>query len=162
MEKKVFDYDEFLNESSPTAPGYDGSFFNTPGLGNVVPGTVGDIATYSDGDENAIKKMPGTNMHERGHNDYSWMKPSGDYTNRNWLVPNYELFMDERQSLARFQIGEAVRCVNPNMRDCYGKMGKIVAFEDQIIRWEEFGSETHVGLTARQYRCKPQDLDPLV
>jgi hypothetical protein len=153
MKKKVFDYDEFLNESHP-ATAWSASLFNTPGIGNVI---------VPNKDVEATRNLKGgTYMHERGHHDDSWMRASGDYTNRNWLVPNYEIFMDERQSLTRFQIGEAVRCVNPNMRDCYGKMGKIVAFEDQTIRWEEFGSETHVGLTARQYRCKPQDLDPLV
>jgi len=152
MEKQVLDYDGFLNENH-TATAWSASLNNTPGMGNAtVAGTKAVPAFYvSDlGDKK-----------ERVQHDDSWMRPSGDYKNRNWLVPNYEMFQSERQSMTRFQIGEAVRCVNPNMRDCYGKMGKIVAFEDQTIRWEEFGSETHVGQTSRQYRCKPQDLDLL-
>lgn len=84
--------------------------------------------------------------------DYSWMKPRGDYSNRNWILPNYAAYMDTKQSNASFSIGDEVCCVDPGARS-YGKTGVIVAFEDNTIRWEVKNTATGIGQTAEQYRC---------
>ena len=39
-------------------------------------------------------------------------------------------------------------------------VGKIVAFEDNTIRWEVIDSETGVGQGAKQYRCHASELEP--
>ena len=158
MKKTILDYDAFVNEGyTPSSVSAD--VFNTPGMGNVggssFSSSVADDETAS-GD--AKKSLRHLKMHERGHHDNSWMKPSGDYSQRNWLVPNYEIYQNERQSMTRFQIGQAVRCVN-KMHESFGKVGKIIAFEDNTIRWELAGSATGIGQSSVQYRCPAQDLD---
>ncbi len=153
MKKTILDYDAFVNEAfaAPVA-----SVLNTPGMGNVV-NTSAVVSTPSDTSDQD-KRAKHLKMHEHGHHDKSWMKPSGDYSHRNWLVPNYEIYQNERQSMTRFQIGQAVRCVN-TMHESFGKVGKIIAFEDNTIRWELASSETGIGQGSRQYRCAAQDLD---
>ena len=156
MKKVILSYDDFLVEGYPS-----GDIYNTPGMGNVTSTTTTDArgaGHVESGDQDGTGKH--LKMHERGHHDDSWMRPSGDYKNRNWLVPNYEMFQNERQSNARFQIGQEVRCVNPG-KECYGMSGKIVAFEDNTIRWECNDSTTGIGLGSRQYRCHAADLDLL-
>jgi hypothetical protein len=156
MKKTILDYDAFVNEAfaAPAA-----SVLNTPGMGNVTAAGTKVVAAFympDSGDKDTRAKH--LKMHERGHHDDSWMRPSGDYSNRNWLVPNYEIFQDQRQSMTRFQIGQAVRCVN-TMHESFGKVGKIIAFEDNTIRWELASSETGIGQGSRQYRCHAADLD---
>jgi hypothetical protein len=157
MSIKIFSFDEFLIEGYPSA-----DIYNTPGMGNVTSTTTTDArdAGHADsGDQDGTGKH--LKMHERGHHDDSWMRPSGDYKNRNWLVPNYEMYQNQRQSNARFQIGQEIRCVSPG-KDCYGMSGKIVAFEDNTIRWECKNSETGVGQTAKQYRSLAEELEPVI
>ena len=158
MKKTILDYDTFLTEGyTPSLVSAD--LFNTPGMGNVASTTTTDAKGtlhVESGDQD--KSARHLKMHEREHHDDSWMRPSGDYSNRNWLVPNYEIFQDQRQSMTRFQIGQAVRCVN-NMHESFGKVGKIIAFEDNTIRWELASSETGIGQGSRQYRCHAADLD---
>lgn len=149
MKKNILNYDTFLNEGyTPSTVSAD--VFNTPGMGNVTVGGTKAVAMFYLGDKDKI--------HERGQKDDSWMRPSGDYTNRNWLVPNYENYQNQRQSMARFQIGQAVRCVN-TLHEANGKIGKIIAFEDNTVRWELASSETGIGQGSRQYRCQAQDLE---
>jgi hypothetical protein len=155
MKKHILNYDEYLTEgfSNPIA-----SLFNTGGMGNVSSTTTTDTVGshhIESGDQD--KEAKHLKMHERGHHDDSWMRPSGNYKHRNWLVPNYEIFQNERQSMARFQIGQTIRCINP-MEKTFGMMGKIVAFEDNTVRWEVLGSETGIGQTAKQYRCHAASL----
>jgi len=71
-----------------------------------------------------------------------------------------EKYRDISQSMFRFRPGQAVKCINPNMPG-YGKVGTIITFEDATIRWKVAGSETGVGQTAEEYRCQPQDLEPI-
>jgi hypothetical protein len=157
MKKTVKTYAEFLAEGQDLSA----STFNTPGMGNIASGSVDQISSFADTvatpDQDGVARH--LKMHERGHHDDSWMRPSGDYSNRNWLVPNYELFQNERQSNARFQIGQTVRCTNPKSSSC-GMTGKIVAFEGDTIRWEVNDSSTKVGLSAVQYRCHASELEP--
>ncbi len=155
---KVKNFDEFISEA--WAYTWDSaSLFNTNGMGNVVVGhAASGINHVESGDQDKTARH--LKMHERTHKGDSWMRPSGDYSNRNWLVPNYEIFQNQRQSNARFQIGEAVRCINPEAAS-YGMSGKIVAFEDNTIRWEATNSKTGVGQTARQYRCHAATLQSL-
>jgi hypothetical protein len=157
MEKKILNYDEYIAENWQSA-----SVFNTPGMGNITsaPDASGNHTFIGSGTGEQDRTAHHVKMHERGHHDDSWMRPSSDYKNRNWLVPNFELFMDERQSNARFQIGQMVRCVDP-MSESNGLIGKIIAFEDNTIRWEVIHSETGVGQTAKQYRCHAKHLEPL-
>lgn len=153
----ILDYDTFVNEGyTPSSVSAD--VFNTPGMGNVTSAPYSGKGTMhlDSGDQDDQAKH--LKMHERGHHDNSWMKPSGDYSHRNWLVPNYEIYQNERQSMTRFQIGQAVRCVN-KMHESFGKVGKIIAFEDNTIRWELAGSATGIGQSSVQYRCPAQDLD---
>jgi hypothetical protein len=157
MKKTILDYDAFVNEAfaAPTA-----SVLNTPGMGNVTAAGTKVVAAFymsDSGDKDTRAKH--LKMHERGHYDDSWMKPSGDYSNRNWLVPNYEIYQRQAQSNARFQIGQQVKCVNP-MKESYGMVGKIIAFEDNTIRWEATNTRTGVGAgSPLQYRCHAADLE---
>jgi len=157
MKNHILQYDDFLNEMyTPDLVSAD--TFNTPGMGNVTSGAIGSFSTIAHDSGDGDSKTKQLKMHERGQQDDSWMRPSGDYSNRNWLVPNFEIFQNQRQSNARFQIGQFVRCVNP-MKESYGMIGKIIAFEDNTIRWEVAGSTTGVGQTSKQYRCHAQDLE---
>ena len=148
----VLDFDAFLSEgfNSPSA-----STYNTPGIGNVTANFTDSV--FSDA-ESADQDKSRKHVDPTFEADYSWMKPNGDYSNRQWLVKNYEMYKNEKQSMTRFQIGYPVRCVN-NEHESFGKVGKIVAFEDNTIRWEVQHSETGVGITAKQYRCQAQDLE---
>lgn len=158
MKNHILDYDKFVNEGyTPSLVSAD--TFNTPGMGNVTSSAdKGSVSTalHDSGDQDG--KGRHLKMHERGHHDDSWMRPSGDYSNRNWLVPNFEIFQNQMQSNARFQVGQMVKCINP-MKESYGMVGKIIAFEDNTIRWEAMGSTTGVGQGAKQYRCHAQDLE---
>lgn len=158
MKNHILDYDKFVNEGyTPSLVSAD--TFNTPGMGNVTSGGArGSFSPIVDDTADRDGSARHLKMHERGHHDDSWMRPSGDYSNRNWLVPNYEIFQNQRQSNARFQIGQMVKCVNP-MKESYGMVGKIIAFEDNTIRWEAMGTATGVGQTSKQYRCHAQDLE---
>lgn len=91
----------------------------------------------------------------------SWMRPHGDYTNRSWLLPNYTTYQNQKQSNARFSIGETVCCIDP-MKESYRQTGKIIAFEDNTIRWEVSNSATGVGQTAKQYRCHAAALEKVL
>jgi hypothetical protein len=146
-------YEEFLNEDhAPTA--WSASLSNTLGMGNVstVNGTfTSNFSDISSGDQDGTKAFHTDLVIEDDGTD-GWMRPSGDYSKRNWLLPNFVQYMNLHQSNARFQIGDSVVCVDPNM-GCYGKKGRIVAFEDNTIRFEIHNSETGVGQTAQQYRC---------
>jgi hypothetical protein len=148
--KLVFDYDTFVNEgfANPTA-----SVFNTPGMGNA---SVGSTIVVDSADQDKVAKH--LKIHERSNRSDAWMRPNGDYSNRNWLVPNYETYQNQKQSNARFSIGETVRCIDP-MKDSHGMIGKIVAFEDNTIRWEVSNSATGVGQTAKQFRCHAAQLE---
>lgn len=75
-------------------------------------------------------------------------------------TPSLEKYRDRRQSMARFSPGMIVKCVNPEL-PCHGLTGRIVTFEDAYIRWEVVGSDVGVGLSDKQYRCLPQDLEPV-
>ena len=159
MKNRILNYDQFINESftNPIA-----SVFNTPGMGNVTStSTTNTIGAHhlDSGDQDKSGKR--LKMHERSHHDYSWMRPNGNYKNRNWLVPNYELFQNEKQSNAQFQIGQTVRCIDP-MQESFGMTGKIVAFEDNTIRWEASSTKTGVGQTAKQYRCHAAQLQHVI
>lgn len=156
MKKTILNYDEYLNENWMSA-----STFNTPGMGNVTSTSTTDAKGslhVDSGDQDGKGKH--LKMHERGHHDDSWMRPSSDYSYRNWLVPNYEMFMDQRQSNARFQIGQTVRCIDATS-ESNGMIGKIIAFEDNTIRWEVVSSTTGVGQTSKQYRCHAANLEPI-
>jgi len=130
MNKLIKDFDTFLGE----------------GINTLVP------ATYQGREGTHIK------VEEGGLNDDSWMRPNSDYSNRKWLVSNYEMYQDIKQSMTRFQIGQEVRCVNPQ-HESNGLVGTIVSFEDTTIRWEVKNSENGVGTSSKQYRCYPIDLD---
>jgi len=149
----VLDFDGFLNEGfyNPSA-----STYNTPGMGNVVTGNNLVPVSLDSADKDGKGKH--LKVHEASSEDNSWMKPNGNYSNRQWLVKNYEMYQNEKQSMTRFQIGYPVRCVN-NEQECFGMVGKIIAFEDNTIRWEVQYSETGVGITSKQYRCQAQDLE---
>jgi len=156
MNKTIKTYDEFLAEGQDLGA----TTHNTPGMGNIASGSLDQPTSFIDEVATPDQDMTAKHlkMHERGHHDDSWMRPSGDYSNRNWLVPNYEIFQNERQSNARFQIGQQVRCVS-NGKSTYGMIGKIVAFEDNTVRWEVTGSENGVGQNAQQYRCHASELE---
>lgn len=155
MSNHIHDYDSFIKESSADSA----SLFNTGGMGNVTAAV--EKGTFHGGESaDQDKTAQHLRMHERAHRGDDWMRPSGDYKNRNWLVPNYEIYQNERQSMARFQIGDRVRCIDPAM-ETYGCTGKIVAFEDRFIRWELDRTKTGVGQTAKQYHCLPQHLELL-
>jgi hypothetical protein len=144
-------YKEFLNEDHTS---WNATLSNTLGMGNVsTSGTVGTLVGVSDesGDQDEFKKFHSDLVIEEDRTD-SWMRPRSDYHNRNWILPNYAQYMNLHQSNTRFQIGDEVVCIDPNM-GCYGKKGRIVAFEDNTIRFEIHNSETGVGQTAQQYRC---------
>jgi hypothetical protein len=152
--KHIQDYDSFINEgfAAPAA-----SVLNTPGMGNVTANNNTTEVTVQD---SADQDLAGKHlrMHEEGTpSGLERFRPNGDYSNRQWLVHNYEMYMNVGQSNTKFQIGEAVRCINP-MKESYGKVGKIVAFEDNTIRWELAESEVGVGQTAKQYRCHASNL----
>lgn len=154
MNKQILNYDEYIAENWMSA-----SVFNTGGMGNMTSAPLDTPGSFfGDGTAEQDDRPHHLRMHERGHHDDSWMRPSGDYTNRNWLVPNYELFMDQRQSNARFQIGQMVRCVDATS-ESNGMIGKIIAFEDNTIRWEVINTETGIGQTAKQYRCHAHNLE---
>jgi len=143
--KHIQDYDSFVNESfaAPAA-----STLNTPGMGNVTATdiiTIDTVAAAISVDEAGPTK------------ELDRFRPNGDYSNRQWLVKNYEMYTNVSQSNTRFQIGESVRCIDP-MKESYGKVGKIVAFEDNTIRWELVGSTVGVGQTSKQYRCHASKL----
>jgi hypothetical protein len=150
----VLDFDAFLTEGfySPSA-----STYNTPGIGNVTANFTDSIFVSED-EESVDQDKSRKHIEPTFEGDDSWMKPNGDYSNRQWLVKNYEMYKNEKQSMTRFQIGYPVRCVN-NEHECFGMTGKIIAFEDNTIRWEVQHSETGVGITAKQYRCQAQDLE---
>jgi hypothetical protein len=83
-------------------------------------------------------------------------------TDRSGLMGNFAAEQNPMQSMARFQIGEMVQCCNPEM-ECCGMIGKIIAFEDNTIRWEVSETETGIGQTSKQYRCHAEDLtSPMV
>lgn len=149
----ILDFDAFLTEGfyNPSA-----STYNTPGMGNVVTGNNIVPVSLDSADQDGKGKH--IKVHEASSEDNSWMKPNGDYSNRQWLVKNYEMYKNEKQSMTRFQIGYPVRCVNNEHESC-GMVGKIVAFEDNTIRWEVQHSETGVGITSKQYRCHAEDLE---
>ena len=151
----VLDFDGFLNEGfyNPSA-----SIYNTPGIGNVIATNTTDVVTEDEESSDQDDKGKHLKVHEATSEDKSWMKPNGDYSNRQWLVKNYEMYQNEKQSMTRFQIGYPVRCVN-NEHESFGMVGKIIAFEDNTIRWEVQHSETGVGITSKQYRCQAQDLE---
>ena len=156
MNKNILNYDEYITENWMSA-----SVFNTGGMGNMTSSPIGAQGSFlGNGTAEQDDRPHHLKMHERGHHDDSWMRPSSNYANRNWLVPNYEMFMDQRQSHARFQIGQTVRCVDP-MSESNGLIGKIIAFEDNTIRWEVVSSTTGVGQTAKQYRCHAVNLEPV-
>lgn len=77
---------------------------------------------------------------------------------RSGLVGNYADYQNPSQSMAKFSIGDKVKCVN-NSNECFGRTGKIVAFEDAYVRWEVQDSETGIGQTAIQYRCLAEELE---
>ena len=145
-------FEEFLNEDH-AATAQSASLFNTPGMGNVsVSGALGTFAdAFDSGDQDTHKRFHADLVIEDDGTD-GWMRPSGNYRNRNWLLPNYTQYMNLHQSNARFQIGERVVCIDPDM-GCFGQLCKIVAFEDNTIRIEIINSKTGVGQTAKQYRC---------
>jgi len=151
--KKVATYEEFLTEgfANPIA-----SVVNTSGMGNVGPGMTEVSEDDDSGDQDSAAKH--LRMHETAHRSDAWMRPRGDYSHRNWILPNLQAYMNERQSNARFQIGQEIRCIDP-MKECYGMTGKIVAFEDNTIRWEATNSATGVGQGAKQYRCHAAQLE---
>jgi len=151
MNKFVKDYDVFLTEGF-TSP--IGSTYNTPGMGNVT--ASGSQTSFSD--DSADQDKSRKHIDPAFEGDDSWMRPNGNYGDRNWLIPNYNEYQDIKQSMTRFQIGQDVKCVNANHESC-GLTGKIIAFEDATIRWEVKNSETGVGQTSQQYRCLPADLD---
>ena len=77
---------------------------------------------------------------------------------RSGLVGNYAEYQNTNQSMAKFSIGDKVKCVN-GANECFGRLGKIVAFEDAYVRWEVENSETGIGQTAVQYRCLAEELE---
>lgn len=153
----ILDFDAFLSEGfyNPSA-----STYNTPGIGNVSTTNITDVVMEEEVDDSPDQDGKGKHLkvHEASSEDNSWMKPNGDYSNRQWLVKNYEMYQNEKQSMTRFQIGYPVRCINNEHESC-GMVGKIIAFEDNTIRWEVQHSETGVGITSKQYRCQAQDLE---
>ena len=81
---------------------------------------------------------------------------------RSGLMGNFTAEQNPMQSMARFQIGEMVQCINPEM-ECNGMIGKIIAFEDNTIRWSALGTDTGIGQTSKEYRCHAEDLStPIV
>jgi len=81
-------------------------------------------------------------------------------SDRSGLMGNYQQHQDPSQSMTNFSIGDMVHCINPDL-ECGGMCGKIISFEDTSIRWEVIDTETGIGQTAVQYRCLPQDLQPM-
>lgn len=81
-------------------------------------------------------------------------------SDRSGLIGNFQQYQQPSQSMTNFSIGDIVHCINPAL-ECGGRGGKIIAFEDATIRWEAINTETGVGQTAVQYRCSPQDLQPM-
>jgi len=158
MKKLILDYDSFVNEGY--APNSIAAVvFNTPGMGNVSSSSIN--TSFDDDDEDSGDgdgKAKHLKIREHGQFNNSWMGPSGDYSHRNWLVSNYEIFQNEKQSNARFQIGQFVKCINP-MKESYGMVGKIIAFEDNTVRWEAILTKNGIGQNALQYRCHAQDLE---
>jgi hypothetical protein len=146
-------FEEFLSESfsAPSA-----SLANTPGMGNVAAlddsgaEDIGNFSTSS-GDQDGLRKFHSDLVIEDDGTD-GWMRPNGNYQKRGWIAHNFSQYMNLHQSNARFQIGESVVCVDPDM-GCFGQLCRIVAFEDNTIRVEVYNSETGVGQTAKQFRC---------
>jgi hypothetical protein len=139
-------FEEFIAESLGS------TLYNTPGMGNVVSSTQPKIigANQSDsGDQDGMRKFHPDILEDHSEN---WMRPRGDYSNRSWILPNYAQYQRLHQSNTRFSIGDTVQCLNQDL-PCYGTIGKIVAFEDNTIRFEVLGTETGIGQTAKQYRC---------
>lgn len=153
MKNIIKDYDTFLGEgfNTPSA-----SVLNTGGMGNVsASGTqtsFSDVSESGDQDKNKKHIDP---KHAAGD---SWMRPNGNFSNREGLVHNFTDYQDIKQSMTRFQIGDEVRCVHQGS-ESNGLTGRIVAFEDATIRWETDNSKTGIGQTAKQYRCLPAHLE---
>ena len=97
-------YEDFIGESWGIS-----TIYNTPGLGNIA-----GAATISVDEAGPTKEL-------------DRFRPNGDYTNRKWLVKNYERYTDVSQSNTRFQIGDTVACIDKS-KDTYGMIGKIIAF----------------------------------
>ena len=149
-------FEEFIAES------FGSTLYNTPGIGNVATTQQPEVInTYFDsddsGDQDDTKKF-----HPDMLEDHSadWMRPRGNYTNRSWILPNYIEYQRLHQSNTRFSIGDTIQCLNHDL-PCYGKIGKIVAFEDNTIRFEVLGTETGIGQTAKQYRCHAGSLQKI-
>ena len=155
MNKIVKTYDVFLSEgfNDPTA-----SVLNTPGMGNVSASSISDVTSVDEDEESADADQAKTQKMQELRATGDWMKPNGNYQNRGWLVHNYASYMSEVQSNTRFQVGQKVRCVS-NEKESFGMVGKIIAFEDNTIRWEVLDSTTGVGQGAKQYRCHASELE---
>ena len=158
MNNTILTYDDYLKEgfNYPNA-----STLNTPGMGNISSNSITDVVAVEEDDESsdggggrANRRSNMDRLRETGE----WMKPNGNYQNRGWLVHNYASYMSEVQSNTRFQVGQKVRCVS-NEKESFGMVGKIIAFEDNTIRWEVIDSETGVGQGAKQYRCHASELE---
>lgn len=156
MKNIIKDYDTFLTEgfNAPSA-----STLNTNGMGNVsASGATNSFSdTVAESGDQDKSRMHINPKHEVGD---SWMRPNGDSSNRSGLVHNFTDYQDIKQSMTRFQIGENVRCVHPGA-ESNGLTGRIVAFEDAMIRWEANNSETGIGQTSKQYRCLPAHLESI-
>lgn len=68
---------------------------------------------------------------------------------------------DPTQSMTVFSVGDPVRCINPGKPE-YGRIGKIVAFEDVTIRWRENNTDEAVGIDGIEFRSRPQDLEKVI
>jgi hypothetical protein len=145
-------YDEFIAEGWPTA-----TVYNTPGMGNVTAGADGNLSTGgASGDQDkALRHIDPMNFVDE--KDHSWMRPHGNYQNRGWMAPNFSEYMNIKQSNTRFSVGDTVACIDKS-KETYGMIGKIVAFEDNTIRWEALSTTTGVGQTAEQHRCHAASL----
>lgn len=122
-------YEDFIAENWGIS-----TLFNTPGIGNMAA-----AATISLDEAGPTKEL-------------DRFRPNGNYQNRGWIAPNFSDYMDVKQSNTRFQIGDTVACIDKS-KDTYGMIGKIIAFEDNTIRWESLASATGIGQNAEQYRC---------
>lgn len=78
--------------------------------------------------------------------------------NRIGLAGNYKEYQNTSQSMTKFSIGDKVKCVS-DTNECFGRTGKIIAFEDATVRWELDDSETGIGQSSTQYRCLPEELE---
>jgi len=83
---------------------------------------------------------------------------TNESVDRSGLAGNYSDYQNVNQSMAKFSIGDKVKCVN-GANECFGRTGTIIAFEDAYVRWELDNSETGIGQNATQYRCLAEELE---